>query len=148
VGTRDVQTQSARAQPLPFSSYREKGERRPSSGTQAGVGDSPRKHRPVSVTALGNTRALFRSTRGKKLGLWPGTWIFVGDRASSPPRFNTYSYGSTHLGAAQPVPGFFLPFNSLAVGTLAWALGLGTWIGRDLGLGTQDSVSKEVKVCD
>jgi hypothetical protein len=50
VGTRDVRTQSARAQPLPFSSYREKGERQPSSGTRAGVGDSPRKHTgPVSV---------------------------------------------------------------------------------------------------
>jgi hypothetical protein len=54
-------------QPLPFLSYGEKGERRPSSGTQAGVGDSP-----------GNTQALFRSTHGKELGLWPGTRIFVG----------------------------------------------------------------------
>jgi hypothetical protein len=36
--------------PLPFSSYREKGERRPSSGTRAGVDDSPRKHTgPVPV---------------------------------------------------------------------------------------------------
>jgi hypothetical protein len=49
------------------ASPREKGERRPSSGTRAGVGDSP-----------GNTRALFRSTRGKELGLWPGTRVFVG----------------------------------------------------------------------
>ncbi len=36
--------------PLPFSSYREKGERRPSSGTRAGVDDNPRKHTgPVLV---------------------------------------------------------------------------------------------------
>jgi hypothetical protein len=61
VGTRDVRTQSARAQPachvvsaraqpLPFSSYREKGERRPSSGTRADVNDSPQKHTgPVLV---------------------------------------------------------------------------------------------------
>jgi hypothetical protein len=92
-------------QPLPFLSYREKGERRPSSGTQANVGDSP-----------GNTRAMFRSTRGKELGLWPGTWVFVGDRASSPTRFNTYSRGSTHLGVARPGPGFFLSFGSLGPG--------------------------------
>jgi len=32
----------------------------------------------VSVTAPGNTRALFQSTRGKELGLWPGTRVFVG----------------------------------------------------------------------
>ncbi len=44
VGTCDVRTQFAHAQPLPFSSYREKGERRPSSGTQAAICDSPRKH--------------------------------------------------------------------------------------------------------
>ncbi len=50
VGTRDVRTQSARAQLGPFLSYWEKGERRPSSGTRAGVGDSPRKHTgPVPV---------------------------------------------------------------------------------------------------
>jgi hypothetical protein len=32
---------------------------------------------PVSTTAPGNTRALFRSTRGKELGLWPRTRVFV-----------------------------------------------------------------------
>jgi hypothetical protein len=37
-------------------------------------------------------------------GLGPGSlW---GDRASSPPRFNIYSRGSTHLGAARPAPRF------------------------------------------
>jgi hypothetical protein len=36
--------QPTRAQPLPFSSYRKKGERRPSSGTRADVDDSPQKH--------------------------------------------------------------------------------------------------------
>jgi hypothetical protein len=41
---------NATCQPLPFLSYREKGERQPSSGTRAGVGDSPRKQTgPVSV---------------------------------------------------------------------------------------------------
>jgi hypothetical protein len=34
----------ATCQPLPFSSYKEKGKRRPSSGIWAGVSDSPRKH--------------------------------------------------------------------------------------------------------
>jgi hypothetical protein len=33
---------------------------------------------PVSATAPGNTRALFWSTRGKELGLWPRTRVFVG----------------------------------------------------------------------
>jgi len=70
VGTRGLRTlwgANVTCQPLPFLSYREKGERRSSSGTRAGVGDSP-----------GNTRALFRSTHGKELGLWPGTQVFVG----------------------------------------------------------------------
>jgi hypothetical protein len=40
--------------------------------------DRARVPGPVSATAPGNTRALFRSSRGKELGLWPGTWIFVG----------------------------------------------------------------------
>jgi hypothetical protein len=40
--------------------------------------DRARVPGPVSATAPGNTRALFRSTRGKELGLWPETWIFVG----------------------------------------------------------------------
>jgi hypothetical protein len=64
VGTRDLRTlwgANGTCQPLPFLSYREKGERRPSSGTRAGVGDSP-----------GNTWAMFRSTRGKELGYLQG----------------------------------------------------------------------------
>jgi hypothetical protein len=40
--------------------------------------DQARVPGPVSTTAPGNTRALFRSTRGKELGLWPGTRVFVG----------------------------------------------------------------------
>jgi hypothetical protein len=44
MGTCDVRTQSARAQSGPFLSYKEKEERRPSSGTRAGVGDNPQKH--------------------------------------------------------------------------------------------------------
>jgi hypothetical protein len=39
-----ARAQPTYAQPLPFSSYREKGERRPSSGTRVDVGDSPWKH--------------------------------------------------------------------------------------------------------
>jgi hypothetical protein len=97
VGTRDLRTlwgANGTCQPLPFLSYREKGERRPSSGTRAGVGDSP-----------GNTGALFRSTRGKELGLWPGTRVFVGRSGFVTDRFNTYSRGSTQLGAAQDLQG-------------------------------------------
>jgi hypothetical protein len=82
------------------------------------------------ATAPGNTRALLWSTRGKELGLWPRTRVFVGNRASSSPRFNTYSRSSTHLGAARPRPGFFLPFGSLTVGTRVSNLKLGR---RDLG---------------
>jgi hypothetical protein len=40
--------------------------------------DQTRVLGPVSATAPGNTRALFRSTRGKELGLWPGTQVFMG----------------------------------------------------------------------
>jgi hypothetical protein len=105
--------------------------------------DRARVLEPVSATAPGNTRALFRSTLGKELGLWPGTRVFMGDWASSPPRFNTYSHDSTHMGAARPAPGFFLPFGSLTVGTpvsnlkpRCWDLGLGLIETPDSGLGT------------
>jgi hypothetical protein len=112
----------ATCQPLPFLSYREKGERRPSSGTRAGVGDSP-----------GNTRALFRSTRGKELGLWPGTRVFVGR-----PGFVTvpiyYLLLRFHTPGRRPARARF--FFIIRVFE-AWALGLGTWIGRDSGLGTR-----------
>jgi len=61
-------------------------------------------------------------------GLGPGSsW---GDWASSPPQFNTYSHGSTHLGAARPGLGFFLSFGFLKLGR--WDLGPGL-------VGTQDS---------
>ncbi len=70
---------------------------------------------------------------GPRLG---SSW---GDRASSPPWFNTYSRGSTHLGATRLALGFFLPFGSLTVSTLVSNLKPGHW---DLGprlVETQDS---------
>ncbi len=97
--------------------------------------DRARVPEPVSATAPGNTRALL----AKSLVYDPGPGSSWGDRASSPPRFNTYSRGSTHLGAARPASGFFLPFDSLIVGTLVSNLKPGCW---DLGPGlveTQDS---------
>jgi len=63
----ELQREKGVPTPSLFELQREKGERRPSSGTRTGVNNSP-----------GNTRALFRPTRGKELGLWPGTWVFVG----------------------------------------------------------------------
>jgi hypothetical protein len=75
----------------------------------------------------------------KSLVYGPGPGSSWGDWASSSPRFNTYSRGSTHLGAARPAPGFFLPFGSLTVGTPVSNLKPGCW---DLGpglVGTQDS---------
>jgi hypothetical protein len=75
----------------------------------------------------------------KSLVYGPGPGSSWGDRASSPPRFNTYSRGSTHLGAARPALGFFLSFDSLTVGTPVSNLKPGRW---DLGprlVGTQDS---------
>jgi hypothetical protein len=71
-------------------------------------------------------------------GLGPGSsW---GDRASSPTRFNTYSRGSTHLGAARPGPGFFLSFGSLKPG--CWDLGPGLVETQDLGLETEGTILK------
>jgi len=63
----------------------------------------------------------------KSLVYGPGPGSLWGDQASPPPRFNTYSCGSTHLGAARPAPGFFLPFGSLIVGTLVSNLKPGRW---------------------
>jgi hypothetical protein len=41
----------------------------------------------------------------KSLVYGPGPESLWGDRASSPTRFNTYSHGSTHMGAAQDLQG-------------------------------------------
>jgi hypothetical protein len=65
----------------------------------------------------------------KSLVYGPGPGSSWGDRASSPPRFNTYSRSSTHLGAARLGPGFFLSFGSLK--PRRWDLGPGL-------VGTQD----------
>jgi hypothetical protein len=62
-----------------------------------------------------------RAPVAKSLVYGPGPGSSWGDRASSPTRFNTYSRGSTHLGAARPGPGFFLSFASLKPGR--WDLG-------------------------
>ncbi len=94
---------------------------------------------PVSVTAPETHRLCSNPPVTKNLvyGSRPGSsW---GDRASSSTWFNTYSGGSTHLGATRLGPGFFLSFGSLKPG--CWDLGPGL-------VGTQDSVSKEVTVCD
>jgi hypothetical protein len=108
--------------------------------------DRARVPGPVSATAPGKTRS-----RAKSLVYGPGPGSSWGDRASSQPRLNMYSRGSTHLGAARPAPGFFLPFGSFTIGTPVSNLKPGCW---DLGpglvgtCGTRDSGSKEVKVCD
>jgi hypothetical protein len=54
----------------------------------------------------------------KNLVYGPGPESSWGDRATSPPRFNTYSRGSTHLGATRSAQGICLLFGSLTVGTL------------------------------
>jgi hypothetical protein len=95
--------------------------------------------RPMSATAPETHGPCSSPPVAKSLVYGPGPGSSWGDRASSPPRFNTYSRGSTHLGAARPAPGFFLPFNSLTVGTPVSNLKPGCW---DLGpglVGTQDS---------
>jgi len=92
---------------IPFLSYTEKGE------TRASVPG------PVSAIVSKTHRTLFRSTRGKELGLWLG-------------RFHTPRRCSAWVR-------FFLSFESLKSGH--WDL------GPEL-IGTQDSISKEIKVCD
>jgi hypothetical protein len=72
----------------------------------------------------------FGSPVAKSLVCGPGPGSLWGDRASSPPRFNTYSRGSTHLGVARLAPGFFLSFDSLTVGTPVSNLKLGRWDSR------------------
>jgi hypothetical protein len=76
----------------------------------------------------------------KSLVYGPGLGFSWGDQASSPPQFNTYSRGSTHLGVAWPVPSFFLPFDFLTVGTPV--SNLKPWDLDWLGLKTRDFVSK------
>jgi hypothetical protein len=81
----------------------------------------------------------------KSLVYGPGPGSSWGDRASLPPRLNTYARGSTHLGAARPAPGFFLPFGSFTIGNPVSNLKPGSW---DLGpglVGTRDSGSKKKK---
>ncbi len=128
MGTRDIRTQSAcaqpaRARPCPAPSLFElQRERRET--TELGYPgwcrqQPPETHGPCSDPPV-----------AKSLVYGPGPGSSWGDRASSPPQFNTYSYGSTHLGAARPAPGFFLTFGSLTVGTLVSNLKPGRW---DLG---------------
>jgi hypothetical protein len=112
-----------RARPFPSrATEREKGERRPSSGTGLVSTTAPETHGPCSGLLV-----------AKSLVYGPGPGCSWGDRASSLPRFNTYSRGFTHLSAARPAPGFFLPFSSLTVGTSVSSLLVGT---QDSGLGT------------
>jgi hypothetical protein len=128
VGARDLRTlwgANATCQPLPFLSL-ERKERDDRAWVPGPVlATAPETHGPCSGPLVAKSLVY-----GSRL---VSSW---GDRASSSTRFNTYSCGSTHLGAARPGPVFFIVrvFE-------AWALGLGTWIDRD-------SVSKEVKVCD
>jgi hypothetical protein len=85
--------------------------------------DRARVPGPVSATAP-ETQGPCSGARApvaKSLVYGPGPGSSWGDRASSPTRFNTYSRGSTHLGAARPGPGFFLSFASLKPGR--WDLG-------------------------
>ncbi len=79
----------------------------------------------AKARVLGRVSATAPETNGpcsgppvaKSLVYGPGPGSSWGDWASSPPRFNTYSHGSTQLGAARLVPGFFLPFDFFTVGT-------------------------------
>ncbi len=88
---------NAKCQPFPFSSYREKGERRLSSGTRANVGDSPRKHTgPVPVHP------------------WQRAWFMAWDPGLRGETGLRHRPGLI-LTPAIPhtwVPGFFLPFGS------------------------------------
>jgi hypothetical protein len=75
----------------------------------------------------------------KSLVYSPGPRSSWGDRTSSPPRFNTYSRNSTHLGAAWPTSSFFLSFDSLTVGIPISNLKPGHWDLRPELVGIQDS---------
>jgi len=117
------------ASPFPFLSYTEKGERRLSSGTWAGVSDSPRKHTgPVPVHPW--QRAWFMARD-------PGLCEETGLRRR-PGLILTLAVPHTW---APPGPRqvFFLPFGSLTVGTPVSNLKLGRWeLGPRL-VGTQNS---------
>jgi hypothetical protein len=135
VGTRDVRTQSARAQPLPFSSYREKGERRPSSGTRAGVGDSPRKHTgPVPVHS------------------WQRAWFMARDldlRGETGLRHRPGLILTPAVPHTWAAPGSRQVFLTVRLFDRRHpSLGVWTWDLDWSGLRTRDSVSKKVKVCD
>jgi hypothetical protein len=124
----EMQTQRVSPFPSSATERKERDDRARVSGPV--LATAPETHGPCSSPPV-----------AKSLVYGPGPGSSWGDRASSPTRFNTYSRGSTHLGATRPGQVFFIVrvFE-------AWALGLATWIG--LGIGTWDLVNKEVKVCD
>jgi hypothetical protein len=94
---------------------------------------------PMSATAPETHGPYSGPPVAKSLVYGPGPRSSWGDQASSPTRFNTYSRGSTHLGAASPGPSFFYRSG-------LWNLGVGTWDLDWSGLRSRDSVSKEVIV--
>ncbi len=71
---------------------------------------------------------------------WQRAWFMARDPGLRGKIGLRHRPGSTHLGTARPGLGFFLLFGSLKPGR--WDLGLGTWIGRDSGLGTGGTVLK------
>jgi len=93
--------------------------------------DTERKERDDRARVPGLVSTTAPETHGpysgppvaKILVYGPGPRSSWGDRASSPTQFNTYSRGSTHMGAARPRPCFLLSFGSLKPGH--WDLGPG-----------------------
>jgi hypothetical protein len=67
--------------------------------------DRARVPGPVSATAPETQGPCSGPPVAKSLVYGPGPGSSWGDWASSPTRFNTYSRGSTHLGAAQDLAG-------------------------------------------
>ncbi len=124
------EAQTQRASPFPFWAT-ERKER----------DDRARVFGPVSTTAPETHVPYSGPPVAKSLVYGPGLGSSWGDRASSPTRFNTYSHGSTHLGAARPGPSFFYRSG-------LWSLGVRTWDLDWSGLRTRDSISKEIKMCD
>jgi hypothetical protein len=94
--------------------------------------DRARVPGPVSATAPETQGPCSGPPVAKSLVYGPRPGSSWGDRVSSPTRFNTYSRGSTHLGAARPGPDFFLSFESLKPGR--WDLGPGLVETQDSGL--------------